>query len=114
MKYMLQIRFNGADAAISKLSAGEQQAISSEFEEIGRLTGVLDGNQLEHAGTAKTVSVRDGRPHAIDGPAVDLGAALDGYYIYEAPDVEAATALAARIPATRLGATVEIRPVVER
>jgi hypothetical protein len=93
MKYILQVRFNGADAAISKLPAGEQ---------------------LQHANTAKTVSLRNGRTHATDGPAVDPGAALDDYYIYEAPDVEAATALAARIPAARLGATVEIRPTVER
>ena len=34
MKYILQVRFNGADAAISKLPAGEQQKIASEFEEI--------------------------------------------------------------------------------
>ncbi len=114
MKYMLQVRFNGADTAISKLPAGEQRAITSEFEEIRTLTGVVDGNQLQHANTAKTVSVRNGRTHATDGPAVDAGAALDGYYIYEAPDVEAATTLAARIPVTRLGATVEVRPVVER
>ena len=114
MKYMLQVRFNGADTKISKLSAEEQQAITAEFEAIRRLTGVLDGNRLQHANTATTVRVRNGRAHAVEGPAVDPGAALDGYYIYEAPDLEAATALAARIPAARLGATVEIRPVAEQ
>jgi hypothetical protein len=39
---------------------------------------------------------------------------LDGYYLYEAPDLDAAIELAARIPAARMGGTVEVRPVVER
>jgi len=39
---------------------------------------------------------------------------LDGYYLYDAADRDAVIALASRIPAARLGATVELRPVVER
>ena len=48
------------------------------------------------------------------GPAVEAGLALDGYYLYDAAYRDAAVALASRIPAARLGATVEVRPVVER
>jgi hypothetical protein len=40
--------------------------------------------------------------------------ALDGYYLIEAPDLDAAIGLAARIPAVRWGASIEVRPVVER
>ena len=114
MKYMLQVRFNGADVAISNLPRPERDAVFAEFEAIGRAPGVLDGNQLQAAGTATTVRVRDGQTEATDGPAVSPSAALDGYYLYDAPDLAAAIALAAQIPATRLGATIEIRPVVER
>lgn len=114
MKYMLQVRFNGADVAISNLPTPERDAASAEFEAIGRAPGVLDGNQLQAAGTATTVRVRDGQTEATEGPAVSPSAALDGYYLYDAPDLAAAIALAAQIPATRLGATIEIRPVVER
>jgi hypothetical protein len=114
MIYVLQIRFNGADVAISNLPAHERDAVFAEFESIRRLPGVLDGNQLQPAGTATTVRVRHGQTEATQGPAVSPSAALDGYYLYEAPDLDAAIALAARIPATRLGATIEIRPVVER
>jgi hypothetical protein len=114
MKYMLQIRFNGADAAISKLPTEEQQAIFAEFEAIGRLDGVLDGNQLQPLSTATTVRVNNGLPQVSGGSAVDSRATLDGYYVYEAPDLDAAIGLAARIPATRLGGSVEVRPVVER
>ena len=114
MKYLLQVRFNGADIAISKLPAHERDAVFADFETIRRLPGVLDGNQLQPAGTATTIRAREGQSEATDGPAVAASAALDGYYLYDAPDLDAAIALAARLPVTRLGATIEIRPVVER
>lgn len=114
MKYMLQVRFNGADLAITKLPPDEQQAIFGEFEAIRRVEGVLDGNQLQPLSTATTVRVDNGQTQVNGGSIVDSAGALDGYYLYDAPDLEAAIALAARIPATRLGASVEVRPVVER
>ena len=114
MKYMLQVRFNGADLAISKLPPGEQHAIFAEFEAIGQLEGVLDANQLQPLSTAATVRVNNGRPQVSGACAADQAGALDGYYLYEAPDLDAAITLAARIPATRWGGSVEVRPVVER
>ena len=36
-----------------------------------------------------------------------------GYLIYEADDLDAATELAATIPAARLGGAIEVRPVME-
>ena len=114
MKFMLQIRFNGADKAIGALPAGEQEKVTAEFEEIRRSPGVLDGNQLQPAGTAATVTADGGQPRASDGPAVPAGSELDGYYLYDAADADAAIAFAARIPATRFGATVEVRPILER
>ena len=114
MKYILQVRFNGAEIAISKLPSDEQQAVFAEFEAIGRLAGVLDGNQLQPLSTATTVRVSNGQPRVTRGSAVESAGALDGYYLYEAADLDAAIALAARIPATRWGGSVEVRPVVER
>jgi hypothetical protein len=52
--------------------------------------------------------VRDGKTHVKNGTYLAEGAA--GYAVYEAEDIEAAIALAARIPAARLGGAVEIRP----
>lgn len=114
MRYLMQIRFNGADAEIHRLPADEQAAITAEFQAVRNLPGVLDGNQLEAARTAKTVGVNDGQTLVSEGPAVDASAALDGYYIYDAPDLDAAIAFAARIPVARMGGTVEIRPMIER
>ncbi len=114
MKFLLQVRFNGADKVIAELPDGEQQTLTAEFEEIRRDAGVLDGNQLQPAATAATVRV-DGRlTRTTDGPAVEAGYALDGYYIYEAPELDAAIAFAARIPVARLGGTIEVRPLLER
>jgi len=114
MKYLLQIRFNGADAVIRTLPPREQEKITAEFIAIRTSPGVLDGNQLRAAGAAVTVRVSDGRAQVTDGPAVGAGAELDGYYVYDAPDRDAAIAFAARIPVTRMGGTVEVREMVER
>ncbi len=114
MKFMLQIRFNGADKAIGGLPAGEQEKVTAEFEAIRRSPGVLDGNQLQAAGTAATVRVDGGQAQVSDGPAVAAGSELDGYYLYDAAGLDAAIAFAQRMPATRFGATVEVRPVLER
>jgi hypothetical protein len=114
MKFLLQVRFNGADTVIGVLPAGEQQKVTAEFETIRRSPGVLDGNQLQAAGTAATVRMDGGQARVTQGPAVEAGSELDGYYIYDAPDLDAATAFAARIPVARFGGTVEVRPMLER
>ena len=114
MKYMLQVRFNGADAAIHKLPADQQEKVTAEFIEIRQSSGVLDGNQLQPAATAVTVRVNGGQTQVSEGPAVDAGAELNGYYIYDAPDRDAAIAFAARIPVARMGGTIEVREMVER
>jgi hypothetical protein len=114
MKFLLQVRFNGADSMIGELPAGEQHKVTAEFEEIRQSPGVLDGNQLQAAGTAATVRMDGGQARVTKGPAVEAGNELDGYYIYDAPDLDAATAFAARIPVARFGGTVEVRPMLER
>jgi hypothetical protein len=114
MKFMLQVRFNGADAVIGELPAEEQQKVTGEFIAIRKADGVLDGNQLLDASEAATVRVEGGQARVTAGPAVDEGAALNGYYVYDAPDRDTAIAFAARIPAARFGATIEVREMMER
>jgi hypothetical protein len=114
VKFLLQVRFNGADAVIGELSAEEQQKVTDEFIAIRKSAGVLDGNQLQAAGEAATVRVQDGRTRVTTGPAVVAGAELDGYYVYDAPGLDEAIAFAARIPVARFGGTVEVREMMER
>jgi hypothetical protein len=114
MRYMLQVRFNDATAAIDSLASEEQRSVLAEFEAVRLFPGVLDGNQLQEAETARTVRVVRGVTQVAGGPAVDRGAVLDGYYLCDAPNLDATIALAARIPVARFGGTIEVRPVVER
>jgi hypothetical protein len=114
VKFMLQIRFNGADKAIGEFSAGDQEKVTAEFEETRRSCGVLDGNQLQAAGAAATVRIDGRQPRVSKSPAGAAGSELDGYYLYDAANLAAAIAFAQRIPATRFGATVEVRPMLER
>ena len=114
MKYLLQVRFNGADRAMTELPDDELRATVAEFEALGDVPGLLDRNQLQPVATAQTVSMVDGETQVTSGPPELAAGTLDGYYLLDAPDPEAAVALAQRIPVIRWGATVEIRPVVER
>ena len=114
MKFLLQVRFNGADKVIGALPTEEQEKVTGEFEAIRQSPGVLDGNQLRAAGEAATVRVKDGTAQVTAGLAVEAGSELDGYYVYAAPSLDAATAFAARIPVARFGGTVEVRPMLER
>ena len=114
MKYMLQVRFNGADEMIHMLPADEQEKVTAEFIAIRESSDVLDGNQLQAANAAATVRVNGGQTQVTEGPPVEAGAEVSGYYIYDAPDLDVAIAFAARIPVARMGGTVEVRALVER
>ena len=70
------------------------------------------GAALQPAETATTVRVQDGRTLVTDGPFADTKEIFAGFYLVEAADLDAATELAARIPAARMGGSIEIRPVV--
>jgi hypothetical protein len=55
--------------------------------------------------------VSDGRPLVTDGPFASTKEAIGGWFVVEADDLDAAIAVASRVPAARLGGAVEIRPV---
>ena len=110
MKYALHVRFNGARAALDALTPNERQVVFAEYESLRHTPGVIDGNQLHPSGTAVTLSIRDGQRHQTNGP---VPGAVDGYYLFDAPDLETVMTFAARIPAARMGGAVEIRRVYD-
>ena len=57
--------------------------------------------------------VADGEMLTTDGPFAETKEAIGGYLLFEADDLDAAIALAAKIPAARLGGAIEVRPIVE-
>jgi hypothetical protein len=72
----------------------------------------LAASPLYPAATATSVRVRDGKPLVTDGPFAETREHLGGYFLIDAPDLDEAIRIAARIPGARKG-TVEIRPVLE-
>ena len=90
------------------LPEAEQKSIYADYAELNKTEGVASGLPLGLPDASKTVQVRDGRTHVKNGTYLAEGAG--GYFVYEAESMEEAIALAARIPAARLGGAVEIRP----
>jgi hypothetical protein len=112
MKYALLI--NERVGVYEQLSEAERAAITAEYVELVNDERVLGAEQLQPAATATTVRVHDGEMLLTDGPFADTKEIFGGYYIVEARNLDAALELAARMPAARLGGSVEVRPVVER
>jgi hypothetical protein len=88
MKYALLIY--DVPGSLERLSEGEHDAVMGEYFAITKEPGIVGGEQLHPVETATTVRVQDGQALTTDGQ------------------------IAARIPAARMGGSVEIRPVVER
>jgi hypothetical protein len=112
MKYALLI--HERVGAYDQLSADERAAVTAEYVAIVQDARVLSAEQLQAATTATTVRVQDGEMLLTDGPFADTKEIFGGYYIVEARDLDDALELAGRMPAARLGGSVEVRPVVER
>jgi hypothetical protein len=111
MKYMLLI-YGQEDAwteAEREACYVESTALCGELETAGQF---LAAAPLEPVATATSVRVRDGKRQVIDGPFAETREQLGGYYLIDVADLDAALAIAARIPGARKG-TVEVRPVHE-
>ena len=112
MKYALLIY--DQPGTYDGLSEEEHGTVHGEYMAISEDDRVFGGAQLQPVGTATTVRVNGGDPLVTDGPFADTKEVFGGFYLLEADDLDAALAVAARIPAARLGGSVEVRPIVER
>ena len=90
------------------LSEVEQKKIYADYAELNKTPGISQGLPLGLPHAARTVQVLDGKTQVKNGTYLSEG--VGGFSVYEAEGVDAAIALAARIPAARLGGAVEIRP----
>lgn len=113
MQYVLII-YHGSyplpgSAAWNAMQDAEQKAIYADYAEINEVEGITLRLPPIAPGKATTVQVEDGDVQVKDGPYLAEG--IGGAFVFDAESIEAATALAARIPQARLGGAVEIRPV---
>ena len=114
MKYLLQNYPGPLREEFERLSADEQQALVDEYLALRQTPGIVSGEQLQPVETATTVRVRNGETLLTDGPYVDAKEHVGGFIVVEVDDLDAALAIAARVPAARMGGAVEVRPLVER
>lgn len=91
------------------LSAQEQKQIYADYAALNQTPGVEPGPPLGTAAAARTVQVNNGISVIKEGTHHAEG--VSGFLVVEAESLDAAVAVAARIPAARLGGAVEIRPV---
>lgn len=113
MKFVLLV-FHGPNSAVpgsnrwAAMSEAEKKAIYADYAEVNKTEGLSGGLPLGLPEAARTVRVHGGTVQVKNGTYLPEGAG--GYSLYDAESMDEAVALAARIPAARLGGAVEIRP----
>jgi hypothetical protein len=115
MQYMALL-YGVEDASAEPDSAEWDAEIAryGAFEE-GARDAIVTSEALEPSRTAVTVRPRPGgEPLVTDGPFAETVEVLGGYYVLEAPSLDEAVAVAARIPAAAdATGAVELRPLAQ-
>jgi hypothetical protein len=112
MQYMLLIFSNEAGMqGRSKADMEQMMSAYGAYSEAMKKAGImLGGNRLQPSTAATTVRVADGKTKVLNGPYAETKEQLGGYFLIEAPDLDAALSWAARCPGASHG-TVEVRPI---
>lgn len=113
MKYMLSVYANEkADAA--GMSERDLKELVGKHRELARDLGkaLVGGHGLKDVTTATTVRTRSGKQSVHDGPFAETKEQLGGFYIVDVPDLDAAIAIAKRVPHYKDG-SIEIRPLLD-
>lgn len=115
MQYMLLIyepenayAGDGGQALLSEIVA-KHMALAKELQAAGVQK---DGAGLQGSQAATTVATRGGVQTIHDGPYAESREELGGYYVIDVPDLDAALAIARRVPVAD-GGKVEVRPLIE-
>jgi hypothetical protein len=112
MKYALLIY---SDETIwEEMTEGERGEVLGRYmalsEDLKRRGQYVLGEPLDATPTASTVRVREGRTLVTDGPFAETKEQLGGFYVVDVPDLDAALAIAGRIPSASVG-SIEVRPI---
>ena len=96
------------------LPEAEREAVIAEFAALLDDDRCVTAAQVQPADTATCVRVAGGRTRMTAGPFADTEEVLGGFCLVEAANLDEVLELAERIPVTRYGGIVEVRPVVTR
>jgi hypothetical protein len=92
------------------VSEEKKKAAYADYAAINKMTNVTPGPPLGLPENATTVRVENGATVTTVGPYLGIQGAVGGFGVVEAEDLDAAVAIAARIPQARMGGAVEVRP----
>ena len=113
MKYMLLIYHD--ERQFMNLTEDERQELYREYralrEELTNNGKFVTGSQLQAVSSARTITVRNGKQMATDGPFAETKEQLGGYFLIEVETIREAEEIAARIPSAKMG-SIEIRALV--
>ena len=112
MQYLLLLHVN--ESGWNQLTPEQQQQGAAAYLAYGealKKAGVfLGSNRLKPSANATTVRVANGKTQVLNGPYAETKEQLGGYYVVEAPDLDAALTWAKRCPGAQFGA-IEVRPI---
>ena len=112
MQYLLTIY--SIEAGFQNLTAEQQKqgyaAYMAYTEALKQAGAYVGSNRLQPIATATTVRTVDGKTQVLDGPYADTKEQLGGYFLIDAPDLDAALSWATRCPGSQHG-TIEVRPI---
>jgi hypothetical protein len=97
---------------LSDVPEDEVKRITDEYYAIRDLPGCVGGGHLQPVETATTVRVQDGQSLITDGPFADTKEVFGGYFLFERDNLDEVIEIAAKIPAARMGGSIEIRAVI--
>jgi hypothetical protein len=112
MRYMLLIY--GDEAGMASATPEQMTEMMGAYhaftEGLVAAGALVTADRLQPVANATTVRTSNGAMQLHDGPFAETKEQLGGYYLVEAPDLDAALAWAKKCPAAVSG-SVEVRPV---
>ena len=112
MKYILQMVVD--ESAWESLTPDQMQpmidAMNGYNDSLRQAGAWVGGEGLDFSKNAKTVRVRDGQRSVVDGPAMASKEQVGGFWVIEAPDMDAALEWARKVPMTN--GSIEVRSLV--
>jgi len=112
MQYLLTLYAD--EAGFQRMTKEQQQqgmaAYMAYTEALKQAGAYVGSNRLQPIATSTTVRSVDGKTQVLDGPYADTKEQLGGYFLIDAPDLDAAISWAARCPGAQHG-VIEVRPI---
>ena len=111
MKYMLLIYMH--ETAMTDAERSQCYKDSTQLcHDLHAAGQFVSASPLQPVATATSLRIRESKRMITDGPFAETREQLGGYCIVDVTDLDAALAIASRIPAAKKG-TVEVRPMMD-